>query len=75
MTEWMVLLHTPNTNTKTADLYDFLEVQYSKIQHYDSWVASKIIAQNLYIVDIDEKSSVSPLLIFSLIHGCSRYFC
>jgi hypothetical protein len=29
-TEWMVLLYTPNTNTKTADLYDFFEVQYSK---------------------------------------------
>jgi hypothetical protein len=64
MTEGMVLLYTPNTNTKTADLYDFSEVQYSKTQHYDSLVASKIIAQHPYKVDtetLDKKSSVSPL--------------
>jgi hypothetical protein len=68
MTEWMVLLYTPNTNTKTADLSDFFRGSVLKTQHYDSWVASKIIAQNLFIVDaetIDKGSSVSPLLIQS----------
>ncbi len=61
MTEWMVLLCIHQTQIRRLQICT-TQVQYSK--HYDSLVASKIIAQNLYIVDaetIDKKSSVSPL--------------
>jgi hypothetical protein len=51
----MVLLYTPNTNTKTADLYAFSRFSTQNAT-LDSLVASKIIAQHPYIVD--EETSV-----------------